>query len=231
MAKVFWLEPLNLYEISLRRFVSTSYETDAAGEKDWSKPIEQPCPLKPGKYSYHNVHTIIGRVEAAEHPVSGDHNPEFPHTDSRWPTQCACGFAFRETDSWQANYDRLHSGALDGQLYTLRTAPIGAMWDAYWLAGWRQGPDGLTLTVKTPGGDWTVDGECSNCTDPARNHPETIDGKVVHQRTHHCWVRHGDPRTGNIHVDKDGPTCAAGAGSIQMASYHGFLHHGHLTDC
>ena len=38
------------------------------------------------------------------------------------------------------------------------------------------------------------------------------------------------PRTGNVHVDKSGDTCAAGAGSILIGGYHGFLHNGYLTD-
>lgn len=44
---------------------------------------------------------------------------------------------------------------------------------------------------------------------------------------HRCWVRHGEPPA--ITVDKQGHTCAAGAGSIQCGSYHGFLEDGALT--
>jgi hypothetical protein len=47
---------------------------------------------------------------------------------------------------------------------------------------------------------------------------------------HRCWVRHGtvgEP----LHVDKIGHTCAAGAGSISVEGFHGFLHHGVLRDC
>jgi lambda family phage portal protein len=56
--------------------------------------------------------------------------------------------------------------------------------------------------VRTPGGTWDIDGRASNCTRPDDD-------------THRCWVRHGDPRTGVVHVDKDGDTCGAGSGSIR----------------
>lgn len=46
---------------------------------------------------------------------------------------------------------------------------------------------------------------------------------------HKCWVRHGNPRAGDIHVDKNGATCAAGAGSILTPDWHGFLHHSVLA--
>jgi hypothetical protein len=69
---------------------------------------------------------------------------------------------------------------------------------------------------------WDIDAQASNCTRPG-------------DRSHKCWVRHGDPMDpqGSVpfHVDKQGETCAAGAGSIicSCGAYHGFLHHGQLT--
>jgi hypothetical protein len=71
--------------------------------------------------------------------------------------------------------------------------------------------------VRCPNGsDWHVDGRASNCTMPT-------------DKVHKCWVRHGDPRASNLTVDKNGFTCAAGAGSIQAGDYHGFLQAGVLT--
>lgn len=108
----------------------------------------------------------------------------------------------------------------DGREFTLSDAPPGAMWDADWRKSAFPedvGPDGLSLIVVCPDGwHWCVDSEASNCTRKG-------------DRTHKCWVRHGDPRTGDIHVDKNGATCAAGAGSILTPKWHGFLHHGHLV--
>ena len=44
---------------------------------------------------------------------------------------------------------------------------------------------------------------------------------------HRCWCRHGEPP--NITVDKNGPTCPAGAGSIQCNDWHGYLRNGELV--
>jgi hypothetical protein len=64
---------------------------------------------------------------------------------------------------------------------------------------------------------WCIDHRASNCTMPDDNE-------------HRCWVRHGEDGD-VIHVDKNGTTCAAGAGSIMVDGFHGFLHHGVLRDC
>ena len=100
----------------------------------------------------------------------------------------------------------------------------GAMWYAYWYDkdgqqryyGWDwDNQFEPPLMVATPGGDWCIDSRAPNC-----NMPE--------ERTHRCWIRHGQPP--DITVDKNGFTCGAGAGSIQSGSYHGFLRDGYLTD-
>jgi hypothetical protein len=66
---------------------------------------------------------------------------------------------------------------------------------------------------------WDIDSRARNCTMPD-------------DRTHRCWVVHGE--TPNLHVDKNGYTCNAGAGSIQAGDgpndYHGFLDHGIVTE-
>lgn len=64
---------------------------------------------------------------------------------------------------------------------------------------------------------WHIDGMASNCTKK--------DDSV-----HRCWVRHGswgEP----VHVDKNGCTCAAGAGSISVPGFHAFLHNNVLRSC
>lgn len=108
-----------------------------------------------------------------------------------------------------------HVKDADGNVMRIAHVPVGAMWDAHWMGDEYKGPDGIHLCVRTPGGDWLVDGSSSNCTRPGEEHE--------------CWVRHGDPRTGDVHVDKNGNTCAAGAGSIVKGNYHGFLHNGYLV--
>ena len=75
--------------------------------------------------------------------------------------------------------------------------------------------DGPQLVVILPNRQpWNIDSRASNCTMP-------------YDYEHRCWVRHGEPP--NVTVDKNGLTCAAGAGSIQSGDYHGFLQNGVLT--
>ena len=95
--------------------------------------------------------------------------------------------------------------------------PAGAMWfcEPEYQQYYQAGPDGRTLFVETPGGTWTVDSQASNCTKP-------------NDKEHRCWCRHGDAP--NITVNKIGNTCFAGAGSILMANFHGFLIDGELVE-
>lgn len=84
------------------------------------------------------------------------------------------------------------------------------------------GSDGLAIVCVTPAlrngkvgtFHWWIDYTASNCT--------KRDDDV-----HRCWVRHGTVGD-KLHVDKNGNTCAAGAGSIQAPGWHGYLHHGVL---
>lgn len=125
-----------------------------------------------------------------------------------------------------------HRGSRDGlylfgrpgsdETLTVDELPAGAAWfDPFKGARVLHGPDGKRLYVKTPGGPWLVDGRANNCTRPD-------------DLTHHCWVRHGSPEDGTLHVDKDGDTCACGASIGQgpnYTDYHGHLHHGKLVSC
>jgi hypothetical protein len=100
----------------------------------------------------------------------------------------------------------LYRRADTGEVLTFADAPAGAMVGFEW-----------GLTVKLPNGrSWNIDSEATNCT-----------RKGV--KSHRCWIRHGTPP--DITVDKNGDTCAAGAGSIQAGDYHGFLRNGHLEVC
>lgn len=101
---------------------------------------------------------------------------------------------------------------------TQRAFGPGAMWDAFWMPESWRGPDGKCLNVILPDGhEWCIDAESSNCTRKG-------------DRTHQCWVRHGEPP--NLTVDKNGETCAAGAGSIvsPRTGWHGFLRNGTLEE-
>lgn len=105
-----------------------------------------------------------------------------------------------------------------GEEMITRDAPAGAMWRATWLekvVGFF-GVDGQSWIVKTPGGDWAIDTQASNC---------TRKDDLVHK----CWCRHGVAP--DFTIDKSGETCQAGAGSIMIGNYHGFLRGGYLESC
>lgn len=199
--KVFFLTPTILHNRSLRRICS-----------------KHGC-------GWYMTSAAIGRVEG-ESFTSGE--VAWDRADSRWPTKCEkCGTPFKSVDLWLVDHERLYRRGDSSELVTLRDAPPGACWDAGWFrdgsradrklgCGARIGPDGRTLVVRCPDGhDWIIDSRASNCTKKDDN-------------AHWCWVRHGKPEDGTLHVDKNGNTCAAGAGSIQTPHWHGFLHNGVL---
>lgn len=76
---------------------------------------------------------------------------------------------------------------------------------------WDNCTESHLMAVLPNGHHWDIDSRASNCGSP--------DDKL-----HRCWVKHGTPP--NVTVDKNGLTCAAGAGSIQGGDYHGFLDKG-----
>lgn len=141
--------------------------------------------------------------------------------DPRWPKACACGHEFAESDPKQVFKERLYEELNDGgRIVTLDEAAPGAIYDATWMhtiPNWC-GPDGKALHCKLPTDTnhwWHIDGSASNCTMPE-------------DKVHRCWVRHGEAP--ELTIDKDGNTCAAGAGSIGADGYHGFLRNGYLED-
>lgn len=124
------------------------------------------------------------------------------------------------------------------ELRTFATTPLGPgsrepgavySWDHDYRCDW-DNCSGTHVTVVLPTGDtWSPDSRASNCGRPD-------------DRTHRCWVRHGE--LGNLTVDKNGDTCPAGAGSIQAyeskvtvdgveqvlrQAWHGFLRDGVLA--
>jgi len=110
---------------------------------------------------------------------------------------------------------------------TQRELPIGALWavevspegidhsEKYYKN--LRGDDGHSIVCKLPGDHiWYIDGSCSNCD--------------RRQEPHHCWVRHGTIGDA-LTVDKAGNTCSAGAGSVIVDGWHGFLRNGALVPC
>jgi hypothetical protein len=164
----------------------------------------------PGKQGYHNAHAPF--QDSTEETL-----PEPEASDPRWPTKCeGCDYQFKPGDEWQVFPESLVKRLDTGEITTTDDAPVGAMWFMKREFGSWIGPDGKTLVVKTPGGTWYVDSEASNCT-------------KKNDYVHKCWCRHGiAPK---ITVNKIGNTCQAGAGSILIGNYHGFLRNGFLESC
>lgn len=121
-----------------------------------------------------------------------------------------CGGETRKLSSgFNEIFRRTDTGEEIGGRHSL---PVGAVWAVKYGP---KGPDGRSLYCMTPKGQWCIDGRANNCTMPDDN-------------VHRCWVRSGKPEDGTLHIGKDGNTCEAGAGSIKIGDYHGFLHHGIL---
>lgn len=121
-----------------------------------------PCPLTPGQYSYHNALAPIEDAAGIIASRSYEREPEADEFrgDPRWPTHCACGEPFGDDDQWQLFTRRLYCRIDTSEVMTLEDAPPGAMWRAPWMG--YAGPDGECYILKTPGGDWTIDGPSSN---------------------------------------------------------------------
>jgi hypothetical protein len=223
----FMIIPTGRQKLFLRRYRSTSSADD------------KPCPL-PQKY--HDAMVDIG--EAAEQKSAQGYitapSVDLYQDDPRWPAQCACGYVFSVTDDndhWQVFGKSIYRREGTTVEYTLEDAPPGAIWNAWWLGDFHKGPDGQCLICRLPGGhDWNIDGIASNCDSPCARC-----GKPRHacqckypngyqdSKPHKCWVRHGQPP--KLTVDKNGVTCGAGAGSIVVPGWHGFLRNGVLVPC
>jgi len=201
--KCFLLEPVAKIKIDLRRYIGNSE-----------------CPAN----GYHDNSTFLGEFdfpipERGQYESWTDFEESLrpPKDDTRWPVVCSCGFEFKDAGCWQMFTERLMKRSDTGELTTLRDAPGGAIWRAWWYPKYWDNQEDDCLMVKLPNGhDWCVDSRASNCTMPD-------------DRMHRCWVRTGTPP--NINVDKNGFTCAAGAGSIVSGNWHGFLRNGELIQC
>jgi len=161
-----WLEPVARFELSLRRF---TFSLGADGICHASS------------LGYHNASAVLGQAGIERCPMVREgqpvHGDNWPHDDGRWPATCACGYTFVLGDEWQFNPDQLFRRSDTGELVTLSAAPAGAMYDAHWmgeLSSYKR-VEGITLVVKTPAGEWCVDG------------PSYAEGKVSGRG----WTRSG----------------------------------------
>jgi hypothetical protein len=142
--KCFFLEPTEYMQVSLRRY----------------KGAQDGQPLCNHTNSYHDANVIV--VPMIERPKDQNtgrgllEHPDYPHDDPRWPRECPCGFKFKDDAHWQVNERILYTTPEMNGLTTIDDAPVGAMWDAWWYD--HKGPDGMCLVVRTPGGDWIIEG-------------------------------------------------------------------------
>lgn len=178
-----FLEPSEFAEVSLRRF---SFETCS------------------GRLGYHNASQVIGAVNYPHSDFDGEGRLDHPRDDERWPKKCEhCSYEFSDSDMWQHFTLRLYRRDDHVTLVTtLSAAPVGSMWYADWYP-WK-GPDGHCLVVKTPAGDWIVDG------------PSYTDGK----ESGPPWSRTGAP-----------PNVTANPSIHFPGKYHGWLRDGLLIEC
>ncbi len=204
--RCFFLEPTGRVALLIHRYGS------------WSE-TEPRCPVAIG--GLHAAFAVVGEEPERRNDLGGIINAPsvIASADPRWPACCACGYVFTAEDHRRYDVQCLYRRSDTGEELMRSQAPAGAMWyDASLDASYV--PQGLhNLMVRTPGGDWAVDGNARNCGQPEDRR----------QEHHHCWIRHGEPP--DITVDKSGgPTCTAGSGSIQCHDYHGFLRNGWLED-
>ena len=173
----FWLEPVAFARHELRRYHPSGDAADT-------------CPLPHG---YHDARVVIDERAARPLPATlyEELDRDFPLDDPRWPTACACGYVFVADDARQSNHHRLYARSDGGTDTTIEGAPAGAMWDAKWWP--RKGPDGLCLVVKTPGGDWIIDGPSKNGGGWTRRGTPpkiTVDPSIL-AGWYHGWLRDG----------------------------------------
>src|SRR4051812_41247660 len=91
----FWIERTALAEVRLRRYADSA------------------CPLPRG---YHDASVSIEReaypLDIGHEGDGRDGRREVP----RWPTACACGYIFKDSDQWQCHRARLLKRADTGEL-------------------------------------------------------------------------------------------------------------------
>lgn len=191
---------------------------------------ENACPNsygRPGIPGMHNAYAEIGdRLGSTDF---GGFGVESDYAEEKWPISCKdCGAPVPARSEPKAVGER--------GIYLTRQVSVSRLYDSpsgqpepgdvYWMDYHYPGEcpfwdncNGDHLWAILPNGHtWDIDGRANNCTQKE-------------EKTHRCWVRTGTPEAGNVHVDKNGHTCEAGAGSIAVPGWHGFLHGFHWNGC
>lgn len=169
-----------------------------------------------GKPGSHNAQThLVDSAKIADWALGG--SPE-DYPAERWPTRCEhCGAPVPADALRHIYHNRLYDTPSG------RPEPGDLFW-APWYHDPKRGfcpwenchdPRGHLIAILPNGHPWDIDTRASNCTMPE-------------DKTHRCWVRRGEPP--DITAGKGGHTCSAGAGSIAVTGYHGFLQNGEFTN-
>jgi hypothetical protein len=171
-----------------------------------------PLPLK-----VRFIHVVAYRIwerdaQPCEHQHDFKDHTEWNESVMNGPHKCdKCGGDF-EMRSGYPLYNTESGRPEPGDIFYENWLDENFYWDNH------KGPH--LMAICPNGMRWCIDSRASNCTMPE-------------DRLHRCWVRHGDPEKGEIHVDKQGVTCEAGAGSIAIGEnenhYHGMLHNSQFT--
>lgn len=190
----------------------------------WDEPFQ--CK---DSWRYHEVRRLFDISDVKYDWQRHEDKGRLPPEDPMWPAVVCdrCGaIASAQAKNIHrmvfttARYDTKESELQVGDMYYTEHEPGAEDCPGNWA-----NCDGRHLNVICPPRwDWDVDSRASNCT-------------MRDDQYHRCWVRHGDPEKNELHVDKAGRTCAAGAGSILVPGsnntvrWHGFLHHNFLKTC
>jgi hypothetical protein len=196
-------------------------------------------------HGYHNAMTLVGDAPEKKTPEGyiDSISEQVYADDPRWPARCDCGKEFGPMEPFQVFTRSLYRKQTGVEMFTIEDAPVGSIWNAWWLkCNELCGPDGQRLMCKLPGGhDWMIDGRANNCDSLCKScgsayHTHNKDGackRFVESHPHKCWVRTGTAGQADFTVGKGKPgeSCGAGAGSIIVPGWHGFLTGGMLKQC
>lgn len=184
----FMLEDMRTARYVLRRY---------AGDSKCALPL-----------GYHNAESdsVAERPEVTDKPYTGTNPPEIALDDPRWPTACACGYAFTPEDARQVFAHGLYSRVDTGKVMTWDEAPAGAIRDASWWPD--KGADGHAWGIKLPdGNEWMTESSASNCVCRTKDQPPE----------HRCWSRSGVAPILTV------------SPSLGMPRWHGWLRDGKLV--
>jgi len=202
------------------------------GTKAWLRVFwgSQECLNRwgPGRPGHHNARVPLTETDVVADWDLGGSADDYP--DDRWSS--VCDHCSEAVPLEKLGPDLPYNEQVHRQVFRKRrynTASGAPEPGDMFYSIWRQVPtengtrcsctwsncDGQHLYVILPNGsEWDVDSRARNCT-------------LKDDETHRCWVRVGDPP--NVTAGKTGHTCSAGAGSIAVPGWHGFLRGGKLV--